>query len=810
MIIEESLNTHGLMDILFPFSITTDLSLRVKRVGPSLGLILARCTAGSLLAEHFKIQHLGAPPIIPLDYISLRRIHEDLIILESLEESLYLRYQVIIEESAEEISFVGSPWMRHPREITNLGLTLSDFAAHDPTIDLVQLVQSSTNSIEDARGLTESIAVQRDNVREMIKGTSALVAEVDKTGRLVDWNRAAESTMGIASADIGLRPFISSFVAAGSQAAGRRMLFRALDGRVGERAELWLEARGGRRLLVMFSASAQRDAENTVSKVTLVGQDITDLHHARVSLEQRVADRTSELSVANGELFRANSVKGQFLANMSHEIRTPMNAILGFAGLCLQTELGEKQREYVSRVQTSARGLLVIIDSILDFSKLDADMLVLEAAPFELRATLEALGSVVGHLARAKDVAFGWTCADEVPAFLVGDSLRLGQVLLNLGSNAVKFTEKGTVSVEVAVTRADTDTVVLDFRVRDSGIGLTAEETERLFTSFAQADPSTTRKYGGTGLGLVISKQLVDLMGGHIQVESKPGQGSVFSFTARFGQTAAAPTRDRPHTTTEELEAAQALLQGAHILVVEDNLFNQDLARELLEQHGAIVAVANNGREALDHLHAHPCDIILMDVQMPVMDGYQATQQIRATPTLTHHTVIALSANAMADERQRCLDAGMDDTQTKPIDPDTLYLTLARWLRPNKETTPGKGTATAAPTDTPPIDMTVLGKLLNNDPAKMQQFTDQFLQTARAAAAEIEAAYRRRDPTAIAALGHKHKSAAASIGATSFATLCQELETAGNAGNWPRVQILFTQIPPLLEQITLQVENGTG
>ena len=396
---------------------------------------------------------------------------------------------------------------------------------------------------------------------------------------------------------------------------------------------------------------------------------------------------TSRIEKAKADAEAVAAAKTSFVAIMSHEIRTPLNAILGFTHLCLQSALNPKQLDYLSKIQHASSTLMQIVNDILDFSKLEANLVELEDERFALMSVLTGVEFIVGDQARRKGLSFSIDKTAAVPAELRGDALRLEQILLNLVSNSVKFTSSGTVSVAIAVSATDAETVELEFRITDTGIGLSDEQIGRLFQAFSQADSSTTRQYGGTGLGLAICKKLVQGMGGRIWAQGRLGEGSMFAFTARFRRLPPAPAirQTLPEAPIAPMGPAlidvMASLKGTRILVVEDNEFNQQVIAELLEQAGVTIALAGTGQEALRQLSGEAgFDAVLMDVQMPDMDGYEATRAIRGMPGLEHLIVIAITANATNEDRARCIEAGMTDFQPKPIDPQALYRTLARCL----------------------------------------------------------------------------------------------------------------------------------
>jgi signal transduction histidine kinase/CheY-like chemotaxis protein len=399
-------------------------------------------------------------------------------------------------------------------------------------------------------------------------------------------------------------------------------------------------------------------------------------------LEEKVRQRTVELSEAILVANAASQAKSEFLANMSHEIRTPINAILGLAHLLTESALNSHQRDFLDKLQTSGKVLLRIINDILDFSKIEAGRLELENEPFRLEDVLSTLSTIFSMNLDIKPVAMRFDVTPGVPPCLVGDSLRLQQVLINLVGNAIKFTSQGEVILRVMKMAESDDESTLEFAVSDTGIGMTLEQRTRLFKAFSQADSSTTRRFGGTGLGLVISRRLVDLMGGSIVVESEPGKGSTFRFQARFGK------HDVPDAKVEVAELAQgpthavsdtSSLKGIRLLLVEDNALNQLVAKEILVRAGAEVVIAGNGAEALVML-TPDISLVLMDIQMPEMDGLEATRRIRAMPEYTGLPIVAMTANVMESDVRACREAGMNDHVGKPLDVAELMSTILRWM----------------------------------------------------------------------------------------------------------------------------------
>ena len=383
-----------------------------------------------------------------------------------------------------------------------------------------------------------------------------------------------------------------------------------------------------------------------------------------------------ELRVAKEDAEAGSRSKSDFLANMSHEIRTPMNAIIGMSKLALDTPLISRKQDFIEKVNYSARLLLGIINDILDFSKIEAGKLDMERIDFNLKSVLENFSNIIGLKSAEQGLELEIKVAPDVPGVLKGDPLRLGQILINLGNNAVKFTPQGAITISVKLDGREEDRALLHFCVSDTGIGITEEQQQTLFQSFSQADNSISRQYGGTGLGLAISKKLTQMMGGEIWVESQVGEGSHFHFTVMMEKGDPDQVQNAPTDTPERREN----LMGAKILLVEDSDLNQELAIELLTDNGLIITSAWNGQEALKILETETFDGILMDIQMPVMDGYEATRQIRKQSRFKELPIIAMTANVMAGDLEKSAEAGMNDHIGKPFDLDDLLNTLSKWI----------------------------------------------------------------------------------------------------------------------------------
>ena len=510
----------------------------------------------------------------------------------------------------------------------------------------------------------------------------------DADRRVICWNKASERLYGYSAAE-ALGQYFEQLIV---PEAMRPQLTAAItawinDGSVIPAEELVLQRKDGSAVTV-FSSHTMLTNTSGQPEMYCIDVELTELKRTEAELrsyqkhlEEMVEERTMALTIAKEAAEAANRAKTTFLANMSHELRTPMNAIMGMTNIALHRTTDQRLVDPLTKVTYASQHLLGVLNDLLDISKIEAERLSLDEHEFTLGNVIDTLTSLIGHKAAEKSLSLRIDVSPDLYQLeLKGDHLRLGQILLNLTGNAVRFTTEGSITVRARVTEDSPAGVVIRFEVQDTGIGILAEDQKRLFAVFEQVDGSTTRRYGGTGLGLAISKRLAQMMGGTMGLDSQLGKGSLFWFTCSFVKCSRAANQNLGKSESTIEEQLRTQYAGSRILLAEDDPFTQEVLRVLLEAAGLSVAIAENGTDAVRMVQHADYALILMDVQMPKMNGLDASRTIRALPGKQNIPILALTAHAFDEDKQSCINAGMNDHISKPVNPDTLFKILLGWL----------------------------------------------------------------------------------------------------------------------------------
>ncbi|MBF0459940.1 MAG: response regulator [Magnetococcales bacterium] len=695
-------------------------------------------------------------------------------------------------------------------ETRGLALGAVDFITKPFSPPVVKArIQTHLNLINTFARLRE----RESDLRSILDNAMDAIITVDAAGRILGLNPAAETLFGYSEPDSMGKDVASLVIPPEWRAQHLAKMHHFIQ-----------QAQESSVLKRRFESTAmKRDGSKVEVEIAIVGSH-NGANSAFTAFIHDISERRFLLDSFNKTLKsaeEANRAKSEFLSNMSHEIRTPMNAIIGLTQLALKIDLTPKLQDYLTKIDRASHTMLNVINDILDFSRIESGKMRLTPVAFLLPDVFSHLVDLFAHQLTAKGIALRWSIAQEMPS-LWGDAMRLEQVLINLVGNALKFTEHGEIVIQVTLREQYTRRLMLEFAVRDSGIGIAPSQVAKLFEPFVQADGSITRQYGGTGLGLAICRRIVNMMGGEIWVESQEGAGSTFRFTAVFEHPAefqgqGAQSTSSLYATTADPTHAKAqcegMLDGIRVLVVEDNPINRQIIRELLERVGVIVAEADHGGTALRMLQTLSYHLVLMDVQMPEMDGLTATRIIRSNRRFDTLPIIAMTAHAMEEDRQKCLEVGMNDHVGKPIDLQELYRTLAKWAKVEQlpedlslPSTPdgGEGLPALSGVDTAAGLERLAGNRLLYEKLLHQLYEDHAQDAARIAQAWAEQDHARAER-----LAHTLKSIAGQLGAHALHLAARNLEE-GIAQESGQIESLMQGFADTLAEVISALATWSG
>jgi len=591
--------------------------------------------------------------------------------------------------------------------------------------------------------------------RSLIEASLDPLVTINTDGKITDMNLALANITGISRKKLTGTDFFEHFT---EPQKAREVYERVFDKGSVVDSPLTLRHKKGKLTDVLFNGSVYKDQIGKVLGVVIVARDVTaqkriakELNDAKVFAE--IASALAAEAKLNAEKATqtaedAVKAKQQFLSNMSHEIRTPMNAIIGFTKVILKTDLSVKQKEYVQAIKLSGDALIVLINDILDLAKVDAGKMTFESTAFKMSLSISAMLHLFETKIQEKNLTLIKEYDENIPPVLVGDPVRLHQIILNLVSNAVKFTSKGKITVSCRIIAEDAAKVTIQFAVKDTGIGIAQNKIRNVFENFQQATSGTSRLYGGTGLGLAIVKQLVETQGGHIHVKSKLGKGSVFSFSLSFMKT---KMNVEPENEILELDSE---IKNIKVLVVEDIALNQLLMKTLLDDFGFEREIAENGKIAIDKLQEKPFDIILMDLQMPEMNGFEATEFIR-TKMNSSIPIIALTADVTKVDVARCQEVGMNDYIAKPVNEKLLYSKIVGLVKKKNIEKERKNTEKLIRIKRKYIDLEYLNHRTKSDPALMMEMITLYLEQTPSLVEIMKKSLQDKDWASLQAASHK-------------------------------------------------------
>ena len=647
--------------------------------------------------------------------------------------------------------------------------------------------------------------------RSLIEASLDPLITISIKGKIMDMNKALADITGLSREKLTGTDFFSYF----TEPQKAREVYQEVfaKGSVAD-SPLTLRHKKGKLTDVLFNGSVYKSNRGRVKGVVIVARDVTD--QKRIATELTEAKVFAELAAGIAQESKnkaeiaqriaedAVKAKQQFLSNMSHEIRTPMNAIIGFTKVVLKTELTARQKEYLTAIKTSGDALIVLINDILDLAKVDAGKLTFEKKPFRLASSLSALLHLFEPKIEEKNLKLVKVYDKKIPAVLEGDPVRLHQIILNLVSNAVKFTNSGNITVSALLASEDNEKVEVEFKVQDTGIGINEKNLDNIFENFQQATSGTSRLYGGTGLGLAIVKQLVEAQGGTITVKSKVGEGSSFSFRLNFQKTNALPEMEAP------LLELNTKVKNIKVLVVEDIALNQLLMKTLLDDFGFDSTIVSNGKIAVDTLQTRPFDIILMDLQMPEMNGFEATSYIR-NKLKSNIPIIALTADVTTVDLAKCKEVGMNDYVAKPVDERLLYKKMVRLLKKQSDPKPEEKKAkTVVPVKK--VKFTNLDYLIRrtkSDPALMMEMISLYLKQTPPLIGAMKQSLQDKDWPTMRTTVHKMIPSFSIVGLSAeYETMAKQVqEHISTSQKTDEIPILVLKLEKVLEQACKELKG---